>query len=187
MAWEWMNMQLTRKELPPVLPGKLEDTSWAKRILANVYACIGLLAEFVLDLSLSTAFVFDSFSGFGLAAAIVSSLSFFMHLYVFWSSLKPMSKFASTSSGSMLLMVVLTDCSDSLFLTAVGSNIDATTIIAAFLPCACSRNVVDYMVASRPLNFSSCSLTMSCIALYRELSRTLLPGRTSCRVDSGLI
>ena len=164
MFWEWVNKQLEIKGLTPVVPNQLKDSSWAKRILANVFSCIGLLVESILDLSLSVASIFDSFNGFGFAAAIVSTLSFFMHLYVFWSSLKPMSKYASTSSGSMLLMVLLTDCSDSLFLTAVGKNVDPTTILAAFIPLLAPAAEILLTVCWRPDHLISQVVVLQCLA-----------------------
>ena len=93
-----------------------------------------LLVEAIIDIALSTDSFIKQGDLFSLLAIITAGVGLIGNLYVMWSSVNPLHRFASQRGLWLLFLVLLTDVSDSLYLSGNDDEEAVGPLIAALLP-----------------------------------------------------
>ena len=135
LFWKAVLQAIEKNPLQRMIhPVGVEDYKAGPRYVANFVPCVILMGETLADIGLSMEQALANPTILAILAAITAVLSLFTNLYVAWSSNNLLSRYALTSGILMLLMVLMTDISDSLYLNAVGDFGSVGTFIAALFP-----------------------------------------------------
>ena len=152
--WYRVNDELKKVGQPTVEPVGIDDGQVVARHIANLKPAVFLLLETMIDIGLSVDGLLLEIDVFLILAAITSIVGFVANLYIIWSSANPFKAYSNPGSISLLVLVLLTDLSDSLFISGSQPNDRIGPLVAAILPLVAPA--VDIMMVSL------CSLKASC-------------------------